>query len=63
MPRQVVAFKKRSKGVTSESKPARTRTSLIGVKIYQPDVEPSAKGRKLLYALNSAYPRQKPYRV
>jgi hypothetical protein len=40
-------------GVTHAPKRPRTRTSLIGVTIYQPDVEPSAKGRRLLDALNS----------
>ena len=34
---------------------ARTRTSLIGVTIYQPDLEPSPRGRKLLEALDSMY--------
>jgi hypothetical protein len=34
---------------------ARTRTSLIGVTIYQPDVEPSARGRRLLAALESIF--------
>jgi hypothetical protein len=32
-------------------KKARTRTSLIGVTIYQADLEPSPRGRKLLEAL------------
>jgi hypothetical protein len=47
--------KKHAKGVIYESTRARTRTSLIGVTIYQPDVEPSAQGRRLLDALNSTY--------
>jgi hypothetical protein len=34
---------------------ARTRTSLIGMTIYQPDLEPSPRGRKLLEALDSMY--------
>jgi hypothetical protein len=29
----------------------RTRTSLIGMTIYQPDIEPSPRGRKLLEGL------------
>ncbi len=29
----------------------RTRTSLVGMTIYQPDIEPSLQGRKLLEAL------------
>lgn len=29
----------------------RTRTSLVGMTIYQPDIEPSPQGRKLLEAL------------
>jgi hypothetical protein len=33
----------------------RTRTSLVGMTIYQPDVEPSPQGRKLLDALDSTY--------
>lgn len=33
--------------------PARTRTSLIGATIYQPDLKPSSVGRKLLEALES----------
>jgi hypothetical protein len=49
--------------VTRAPKKARTRTSLIGVTIYQPDLEPSPIGRKLLAALESTYPRQKPRRV
>jgi hypothetical protein len=32
-------------------KKARTRTTLIGVTIYQPDLEPNPRGRKLLEAL------------
>ena len=39
--------------VADESKRARTRTSLIGATIYQPDLEPSAKGRRLPEALDS----------
>lgn len=31
--------------------PTRTRTSLVGMTIYQADVEPSPQGRKLLEAL------------
>ncbi len=34
--------------VAYESKGARTRTSLIGVTIYQPDVEPSVWMRRAL---------------
>jgi hypothetical protein len=34
-------------------KKPRTRTSLFGVTIYQPDIEPSPLGRKLLDALES----------
>jgi hypothetical protein len=30
---------------------ARTRTSIVGMTIYQPEVEPSPQGRKLLEAL------------
>src|SRR6202041_3186503 len=30
---------------------ARTRTSIVGMTIYMPDIEPSARGRKLLEAL------------
>jgi hypothetical protein len=48
--------KKHSKGVATKSKRARTRTSLIGMTIYQPDLKPSAKGRKLLEALESNPP-------
>jgi hypothetical protein len=29
----------------------RTRTSLVGMTIYQPDIKPSPQGRKLLEAL------------
>jgi len=47
--------------MADESNRAQTRTSLIGVTIYQPDVEPSAKGRRLLEALDSTYPQQKPH--
>jgi hypothetical protein len=32
---------------------SRTRTSLVGVTIYQPDLKPSPVGRKLLEALES----------
>jgi hypothetical protein len=60
MPRQDATWrKKHSKGVAYKSKSARTRTSLIGVTIYQPDVEPSAQGRRLLDALNSIHQCQK----
>jgi hypothetical protein len=45
-------------GAATAPKRARTRTSLIGVTIYQPDVEPSAQGRRLLDALNSTYQSQ-----
>jgi hypothetical protein len=63
LPKQVATRrKKHSKGVTSVSKRARTRTSLIGMTIYQPDIEPSPLGRKLLNALDSGYPAQKPRR-
>lgn len=36
-------------------KRARVRTSLIGVTIYQPDLEPSPRGRRLLEALERMY--------
>lgn len=61
LPRQVATrHKKHSKSVATKSKRARTRTSLIGMTIYQPDIEPSAIGRKLLDALDRNYPPQKP---
>jgi len=41
--------------VTRARMKVRTRTPLIGVTIYQPDLEPSTKGRKLLDALDSTY--------
>jgi hypothetical protein len=60
LPRQVATRrKKHSKSMAGESKGVLTRTSLIGVTIYQPDVEPSAKGRRLLDALDSIYQSQK----
>ena len=43
-------------------KKARMRTTLIGVTIYQPDLEPSPLGRRLLEALDSTL-RQEPRRV
>jgi hypothetical protein len=43
------AFKERYLKVS----PTRTRTSLVGVTIYQPDLKPSPVGRKLLEALES----------
>jgi hypothetical protein len=49
--------------VTHASKKPRTRTSLIGVTIYQPDIESSPLGRKLLDALDSTYSRQKPVAI
>jgi hypothetical protein len=61
LPKQVArSRKKHSKGVGTKSKRARTRTSLIGMTIYQPDLEPSAIGRRLLDALDSNYRLQKP---
>jgi hypothetical protein len=36
-----------------KASPARTRTSLVGVTIYQPDLKPTPVGRKLLEALES----------
>ena len=55
MPRLVARRRrKHTKGVATKSKRARTRTSLIGMTIYQPDLEPSARGRRLLDALNGA---------
>ena len=45
--------------VTGAPMKVRTRNSLMGVKIYQPDLEPSPKGRKLLDALDITYKRQK----
>jgi hypothetical protein len=61
LPRQVATRrKKHSQSVATKSKRARTRTSLIGMTIYQPDLEPSAIGRKLLDALDRNYPLQKP---
>jgi hypothetical protein len=60
MPRQVATRrKKHSKRVANKSKRSRTRTSLIGVTIYQPDVEPSAQGRRILDLLNSTYESRK----
>jgi hypothetical protein len=48
----------RASGVSAPRKHApkktsstRTRTSLVGMTIYQPDLQPSAVGRKLLEAL------------
>jgi C-terminal processing protease CtpA/Prc len=41
--------------VTLAPKKARTRPSLTGVTIYQPDTEPSPIGRKLFAALESTY--------
>ncbi len=43
--------KSASKKGSLKTSPARTRTSLVGMTIYQPDLEPSAVGRKLLAAL------------
>jgi hypothetical protein len=39
--------------MTHPSKKPRTRTPLIGMTIYQPDIEPSLIDRKLLDALDS----------
>lgn len=55
--------RKQSKRVATKSKRARTRTSLIGMTIYQPDLKPSAKGRRLLDSLDIIYPRQTRHRV
>jgi len=43
----------RSSGVPKRKKTSspRTRTSLAGMTIYQPDLKPSAVGRKLLESL------------
>jgi hypothetical protein len=63
LPREVATRrKKNSKSVAPKSKRARTRTSLIGMTIYQPDIKPSALGRKLLDALDTVYPPRKPHR-
>jgi hypothetical protein len=63
LPNQVATRrKKHSKGMATKSKRARTRTSLIGMTIYQPDLKLSAIGRKLLDALDSMYQRQGPHR-
>ncbi len=43
--------KRASKKVYLKATPTRTRTSLVGVTIYQPDLKPSPVGRKLLEAL------------
>jgi hypothetical protein len=40
-----------SKNGISTDPSTRTRTSLVGMTIYQPDLQPSALGRKLLDAL------------
>jgi hypothetical protein len=40
-----------SKKTYLKTSPTRTRTSLVGVTIYQPDLKPSPVGRKLLEAL------------
>ncbi len=45
------AKKPASKSVYLRGTSTRTRTSLIGTTIYQPDVKPSILGRKLLAAL------------
>jgi hypothetical protein len=64
MPRQLATRRKKySKSLAPKPKRARTRTSLIGMTIYQPDLEPSDIGRRLLVALDSSYPPQKGRRV
>jgi hypothetical protein len=45
--------KRASKKLLYKVAPARTRTSLVGATIYQPDLKPSAVGRKLLEALEN----------
>jgi hypothetical protein len=48
----VAKLKKRAyKKAYLKASPTRTRTSLVGMTIYQPDVKPSPQGRKLLEAL------------
>jgi hypothetical protein len=49
-PNPTPAAKKRT-GKKAAPIRARTRTSLVGMTIYMPDIEPSARGRKLLEAL------------
>jgi hypothetical protein len=47
---QPAAIAGAKKGAKGYLKP-RTRTSLVGTTIYQPDIKPSSLGRKLLEAL------------
>jgi hypothetical protein len=49
-PSPAPAAKKRT-GKKAAPTRVRTRTSIVGMTIYMPDVEPSARGRKLLEAL------------
>ena len=53
-PNTTPAAKKRT-GTGKKPTPirARTRTSIVGMTIYMPDIEPSARGRKLLEALET----------
>ncbi len=44
------AAKKRT-GKKAAPTRVRTRSSIVGMTIYMPDIEPSARGRKLLEAL------------
>src|SRR5450631_2855767 len=51
-PSPIPAAKKRTGKKTTPTR-ARTRTSIVGMTIYMPDIEPSARGRKLLEALET----------
>jgi hypothetical protein len=51
-PNPIPAAKKRTSKKATPIR-ARTRTSIVGMTIYMPDIEPSARGRKLLEALET----------
>jgi hypothetical protein len=51
-PNRIPAAKKRT-GKKAAPIRARTRHSIVGMTIYMPDIEPSARGRKLLEALET----------
>ena len=51
-PNPITATKKRT-GKKAAPIRARTRTSIVGMTIYMPDIEPGARSRKLLEALET----------
>jgi hypothetical protein len=51
-PDRTPAVKKRT-GKKAAPIRTRTRTSIVGMTIYMPDIEPSARGRRLLEALET----------